>query len=47
MGELDLYTSFFDSIVALLVDDFPESDALSHIHADFQAWHDHQAQVLS
>jgi hypothetical protein len=47
MGELDLYTSFFDSVVALLADDFPESDALSHIHADFQAWHDHQAQVLS
>lgn len=47
MGELDLYTSFFDSIVALLMDDFPDEQAVSAIHADFQAWHDHQAQVLS
>ncbi len=47
-GELDLYTSFFDSIMALLADDevYTETE-MNQIQAEFQAWHAHQVEVLS
>lgn len=47
-GELDLYTSFFDSIMALLDDDDVYSDAeMEQINAEFQAWHAQQVALLT
>ncbi len=46
IGELDLYTSFFDSILALLEDDFPDED-FEDVQIDFQQWHQQQAADLS
>lgn len=45
VGELDLYTSFFDSILALLADDFPEAQ-FDDVQIEFQVWHEQQAEVL-
>ena len=47
-SELDLYTSFFDSIMALLADDdvYPEAE-MAQIQAEFQAWHAQQVAVLT
>jgi hypothetical protein len=46
-AELDLYTSFFDSIFGLLEDDGIYTEAeMAQIQAQFQTWHDQQAAVL-
>ncbi len=47
IGELDLYTSFFDSIMGLLAEDFPDAEDMAQIHAEFQTWHAQQLEVLS
>lgn len=45
IGELDLYTSFFDSVLTLLMDDFPQS-SFDDVQVEFQIWHAQQVEVL-
>ena len=47
IGELNLYASVFDSIMALLLDDeIFEADVYMQLDADFEAWHAQEAQRL-
>lgn len=48
INELNLYTSFFDSIMALLADDDVYTPAeMNQIQAEFQAWHAQQVEALT